>query len=98
MASADRGACSRGACSRGACSRGACSRGPAMTARQDDAVGLAAADAASALDLLLSDAALGVVRRFLPTSSTLRFAMGLARRPTAAARRGASLAGELASI
>jgi poly[(R)-3-hydroxyalkanoate] polymerase subunit PhaC len=59
---------------------------------------LADADAASALDLLLSDAALGVVRRFLPSSSTLRFALGLARRPRTVARRGASLAGELASI
>ncbi|HEX3921730.1 MAG TPA: alpha/beta fold hydrolase [Streptosporangiaceae bacterium] len=57
-----------------------------------------AAEAASALDLLLSDAALGVARRFLPNSSTLRFALGLARRPGTVARRGASLAGELASI
>jgi poly[(R)-3-hydroxyalkanoate] polymerase subunit PhaC len=62
------------------------------TGRFDDA------DAASALDLLLSDAALGVVRRFLPSSSTLRFAIGLARRPRTVAQRGASLAGELASI
>jgi len=43
-----------------------------MTARQD-AGRLADADAAGALDMLLSDAALGVVRRFLPSSSTLRF-------------------------
>jgi polyhydroxyalkanoate synthase subunit PhaC len=57
-----------------------------------------AAEAASALDLLLSDAALGVARRFLPNSSTLHFALGLARRPGTVARRGASLAGELASI
>jgi polyhydroxyalkanoate synthase subunit PhaC len=56
------------------------------------------ADAASALDLLLSDAALGVARRFVPSSSTLRFALGLARRPGTVARRGASLARELASI
>jgi len=56
------------------------------------------ADAASALDLLLSDAALGVLRRFLPNSSTLRFALGLARRPGTVARRGVSLAGELAGI
>jgi polyhydroxyalkanoate synthase len=62
------------------------------TGRFDDA------DAASALDLLLSDAALGVARRFLPSSSTLRFAAGLARRPRTVARRGASLASELASI
>jgi poly[(R)-3-hydroxyalkanoate] polymerase subunit PhaC len=56
------------------------------------------ADAASALDLLLSDAALGAARRFLPGSSALRFALGLARRPGTVARRGASLAGELVSI
>jgi polyhydroxyalkanoate synthase subunit PhaC len=62
------------------------------TGRFDDA------DAASALDLLLSDAALGVVRRFLPSSSTLRFAAGLARRPRTVAQRGASLASALASI
>jgi polyhydroxyalkanoate synthase len=69
-----------------------------MTARQDEAGGFADADAASALDLLLSDAALGVVRRFLPSSSTLRFAAGLARRPAAVAQRGVSLASELTSI
>jgi polyhydroxyalkanoate synthase len=57
-----------------------------------------AADAASALDLLMSDAALGVARRFLPNSSTLRFALGLARRPATVARRGASLAGTLAAV
>jgi len=73
-----------------------------MTARQDGRApepgSLADADAASALDLLLSDAALGVVRRFLPSTSMLRFALGLARRPAAVAQRGASLASELASI
>src|SRR5260370_42503768 len=73
-----------------------------MTARQDgrepDPGVFADADAASALDLLLSDAALGVVRRFLPSTSMLRFALGLARRPAAVAQRGASLASELASI
>src|SRR5258708_14570362 len=73
-----------------------------MTARQDGRApepgSLADADAASALDLLLSDAALGVVRRFLPSTSMLRFALGLARTPAAVAQRGASLASELASI
>jgi polyhydroxyalkanoate synthase subunit PhaC len=57
-----------------------------------------AAEAASALDLLLSDAALGVVRRFLPNASTLHFGLELARRPGTVARRAASLASELASI
>ncbi len=73
-----------------------------MTARQDgrepDPGLFADAGAASALDLLLSDAALGVVRRFAPSASTLRFALGLARRPRAVAQRGASLASEVASI
>jgi polyhydroxyalkanoate synthase subunit PhaC len=65
---------------------------------EPDAGAFEAAEAASALDLLLSDAALGVARRFLPNSSTLHFALGLARRSGTVARRGASLAGELASI
>ncbi len=56
------------------------------------------ADAASALDLLLSDAALGVLRRFLPGSSFLRFALALASRPGLVASRGASLASELAAV
>jgi len=55
-------------------------------------------DAASALDLLLSDAALGVARRFLPNASTLRFALALARRPAVVAQRTGSLAGELARV
>jgi polyhydroxyalkanoate synthase subunit PhaC len=73
-----------------------------MTTRADDHEpergAFADADAASALDLLLSDAALGVLRRFAPSASTLRFAVGLARRPSVVARRLGSLAGDLASI
>jgi polyhydroxyalkanoate synthase subunit PhaC len=69
-----------------------------MTTRQDDPGLFTDADAASALDLLLSDAALGVARRFLPSSATVRFAMGLARRPETVAQRGVSLASALASI
>ncbi len=57
-----------------------------------------ATEAASALDLLLSDAALGVFRRFLPNLSTARFAAALARRPASVARRGAGLASELARV
>jgi polyhydroxyalkanoate synthase subunit PhaC len=57
-----------------------------------------ATDAASPLDLLLSDAALGVIRRFLPNLSTARFATALARRPATVARRGAGLANELARV
>jgi polyhydroxyalkanoate synthase subunit PhaC len=59
---------------------------------------LDATGAASALDLLLSDAALGVFRRFLPNLSTARFATALARRPGTVARRGAELATELARV
>src|ERR1700685_3926166 len=40
-----------------------------------------AAESASALDLLLSDAALGTLRRFRPDSSMIRFGLSLARRP-----------------
>jgi polyhydroxyalkanoate synthase subunit PhaC len=57
-----------------------------------------APDAAAALDLLLSDAALGVLRRFLPNLSTARFAAGLARRPATVAGRAAGLGRELARI
>jgi polyhydroxyalkanoate synthase len=66
--------------------------------RDPDAGLFEAADAASALDLLLSDAALGVMRRFRPSASTLRFAAGLARRPATVARRSSSLASDLARI
>jgi polyhydroxyalkanoate synthase subunit PhaC len=57
-----------------------------------------APDAAAALDLLLSDAALGVLRRFLPNLSTARFAASLARRPASVASHAAGLARELARI
>ena len=66
--------------------------------RDPDAGLFEAEDAASALDLLLSDAALGVVRRFLPSASALRFAAGLARRPRTVRRRATSLASEIVSI
>ena len=56
------------------------------------------ADAAPPLDLLLSDAALGITRRFRPDGSTLRLGLGLARRPWTVARRSAALAGELGKI
>ena len=52
----------------------------------------------AALDLLLSDAALGVMRRFRPDGSTLRLGLNLARRPWTVARRSAALAGELGRI
>ena len=56
------------------------------------------AEAAPALDLLLSDAALGIMRRFRPDGSTFRFGLRLARRPWTVTRRSAALAGELGKI
>jgi polyhydroxyalkanoate synthase len=48
--------------------------------------------------MLLSDAALGIARRFRPDGAALRFALGLARRPRLVAGRAASLAAELGSV
>ncbi|HEU4422921.1 MAG TPA: hypothetical protein VFR67_10365, partial [Pilimelia sp.] len=56
------------------------------------------ADRAAPLDALLVDAALGPLRRFLPDSSTARFAASLARRPGTTGRRLAELAAELIQI
>ncbi len=58
----------------------------------------AAAEATSALDLLLTDAALGMLRRFRPDSSLARFGFRLARQPRTLARRFGTLAGELTTI
>jgi polyhydroxyalkanoate synthase len=59
----------------------------------------AAADAAVApLDLLLADAATGMLRRVNPGGAGLRLAAALAARPGLAAGRGTRLAGELARI
>ena len=55
-------------------------------------------EAAAPLDLLLTQAALGPARRFLPGGSGLRFAGALARRPERLATRLGGLAGELARI
>jgi polyhydroxyalkanoate synthase len=57
-----------------------------------------AAEAAGALDLLLSDAALGVLRRFRPDAATLRLAVRLARRPQTVTRRARLLAAELGKV
>src|ERR1700733_11092112 len=58
-----------------------------------------ASDAATApLDLLLTDAAIGMLRRLNPGSSGLRLAVALAGRPRLVAGRGRQLAGELARI
>ena len=59
----------------------------------------AAADAAAApLDLLLTDAALGVLNRVNPGGSGLRLAAALAARPRLVAGRTRNLLGELARI
>jgi polyhydroxyalkanoate synthase subunit PhaC len=59
----------------------------------------AAADAVAApLDLLLTDAAIGALRRVNPGGSGLRLAAALAGRPRLVAGRGRQLLGELARI
>ena len=57
-----------------------------------------AVDAAGGLDLLLTDAALGVMRRLRPDSSLLRLAGALARRPRLAGREATRLGSELGRI
>jgi polyhydroxyalkanoate synthase len=57
-----------------------------------------AGDLAGALDLLLADGALGVVRRFRPDGATLRLAGSLARNPQAVAGQAALLGTELGRI
>ena len=58
----------------------------------------AAADAVAPVDLLLTDAATGMLRRVNPGGSGLRLAAALAARPRLVAERGTQLAGELARI
>ncbi len=53
---------------------------------------------AGALDFLLADAALGVLRRFRPDGSLLRLAAELARRPRLVGGQAATLATELGMI
>ncbi|HEX5300876.1 MAG TPA: alpha/beta fold hydrolase [Streptosporangiaceae bacterium] len=63
-----------------------------------DPVSTAADTAAAPLDLLLADAATGMLRRVNPGGAGLRLAAGLAVRPRLVAGRGTRLAGELARI
>ncbi len=64
-----------------------------------DPIGSAAADAAAApLDLLLTDAVFGALRRVNPGGSGLRLAAALAARPRLVAGRGRQLLGEMARI
>jgi polyhydroxyalkanoate synthase len=55
-------------------------------------------EAAAALDQLLTQAALGPLRRFFPGRPALRFAGALARRPGLMASRAGGLAAELARV
>ena len=64
-----------------------------------DPIGSAAADAAAApLDLLLTDAVFGALRRVNPGGSGLRLAAALATRPRLVAGRGRQLLGEMGRI
>jgi polyhydroxyalkanoate synthase len=64
-----------------------------------DTMEAAAADAVTApLDLLLTDAALGTLRRMNPGGSGLRLAAALAARPWLVARQGRQLLGEMGRI
>ncbi|HEV7195541.1 MAG TPA: poly(3-hydroxyalkanoate) polymerase, partial [Pedococcus sp.] len=55
-------------------------------------------ESAAPLDVLLVDAALGPVRRFLPDLSTAKWAVSLARRPDTTARRLGGLGAEAARV
>ena len=69
-----------------------------MSADTDPTRSAAAEAAAAPLDLLLGDAATGMLRRMNPGGSGLRLAAALAARPRLVAGRGTRLAGELARI
>src|SRR5580700_8032379 len=55
-------------------------------------------DVAGALDLLLTDGALGVMRRLRPDGAALRLAFSLARKPELVGQQAAALGAELAQI
>ena len=58
----------------------------------------AAGDLAGALDMLLADGALGVLRRFRPDGAVLRLAMSLAQRPQLVSQQVGLFGAELAQI
>jgi polyhydroxyalkanoate synthase len=58
----------------------------------------AAGDLAGALDMLLADGALGILRRFRPDGAVLRLAASLAQRPQQVSQHVAQLSSELAKI
>ena len=63
-----------------------------------DPTGSAAEAAAAPLDLLLTDAAFGALRRVNPGGSGMRLAAALATRPRLVTGRGRQLLGEMARI
>src|SRR5580658_1595410 len=69
-----------------------------MTTNADSTRSAAEDAAAAPLDLLLTDAATGMLRRVNPGGSGLRLAAGLAARPRLVAGRGRQLLGELTRI
>ncbi len=69
-----------------------------MSADTDSTRSTANDAAAAPLDLLLGDAATGILRRMNPGGSGLRLAASLAAKPRLVAGRGGQLAGELARI
>src|ERR1035438_1643034 len=69
-----------------------------MSADTDSTRSAADDTAAAPLDLLLGDAATGMLRRMNPGGSGLRLAASLAAKPRLMAGRGGQLAGELARI
>jgi polyhydroxyalkanoate synthase subunit PhaC len=69
-----------------------------MSADTDSGTPAAAEAAAAPLDLLLGDAAVGMLRRLNPGGSGLRLAAALASRPQLVAGRGRQLLGELGRI
>jgi polyhydroxyalkanoate synthase len=70
-----------------------------MMSADSDTIRTAAADATAApLDLLLTDAATGMLRRVNPGGSGRRLAAALAGRPRLVAGRGRQLLGELARV
>src|SRR5580693_2557673 len=69
-----------------------------MSADNDTTASAAAEAAAAPLDLLLTDAAIGMLRRVNPGGSGLRLAAALAGRPRLVAGRSRRLAGELGRI
>ena len=69
-----------------------------MSADTDTTTSAAADAAAAPLDLLLTDAAVGMLRRVNPGGSGLRLAAALVSRPQLVAGRGRQLLGELGRI